>query len=121
MQSSGGGGTIAFMRIGICILLGGLLLLPTIPLQAGNRPAAAIPKLDEPLDPNVATVKQLLTVPGMTQVWAERIVRFRPYTSKPQLKLQGILPPEVYRRVAQSLIVHRKGHVEEAEQPETRR
>jgi DNA uptake protein ComE-like DNA-binding protein len=98
------------MRIGIFFLLAGLLLLPSVLLYAENKPAAAIAKLDEPLDPNVATVQQLLTVPGMTRVWAERIVRFRPYTSKPQLKSQGILPPEVYQRVAQSLVVHRKRH-----------
>jgi len=98
------------MPLAVCLLCIGFLLLPTVASSAEHRPAITASKLDDPVDPNVATLRQLLSVPGMTPVWAERIVRFRPYSTKLQLKTQGILPPEVYQRVGPSLVVHRKAH-----------
>lgn len=49
-----------------------------------------------------------MKVPGMTQVWAGRIVRFRPYSNKYALKLEGVLPGEVYERLKPYLVAHRE-------------
>ncbi len=36
---------------------------------------------------------------GMTRIWAERIVRFRPYRAKNDLVDRGIVTSEVYERI----------------------
>ncbi len=43
----------------------------------------------------------------MTQSWAARIVRFRPYRTKLDLFEQGVVPQEVYQRIRDGLIAHR--------------
>ena len=72
--------------------------------------AGSAPTVVEPLklvDINQATVPELLQVPGMTAVWATRIVRFRPYRTKLDLLDQGVVTPEVYRRIRDSVVAHR--------------
>ena len=58
-------------------------------------------------DINRATVGELMKVPGMTQSWAARIVRFRPYRTKLDLLEQGVVPQEVYQRIRDGVIAHR--------------
>jgi DNA uptake protein ComE-like DNA-binding protein len=60
------------------------------------------------VDINHAALPDLLKVPGMTRTWAERVVRFRPYRSKQDLLLNGVLPGDVYARVADYIIAHQK-------------
>ncbi len=47
-----------------------------------------------------------MKVPGMTRVWAARIVRFRPYRSKLDLTEQGVLPDNVYNKIKDFVIAH---------------
>jgi hypothetical protein len=47
-------------------------------------------------------------VQGLTRTWAERIVRFRPYRTRLDLLQEGILPPDVYNRIKDAVIVHRE-------------
>lgn len=47
-----------------------------------------------------------MKVPGMTRVWAARIVRFRPYRSKLDLTEQGVLPGDVYNKIKDYVIAH---------------
>jgi DNA uptake protein ComE-like DNA-binding protein len=68
--------------------------------------AAILP--EERVDINSATVQELLKVPGMTQTWAGRIVRFRPYRSKDDLVLRGVLSSDVYGRIKSYVIAHRE-------------
>lgn len=70
---------------------------------------ASIPpatKTAEPIDINRAGAVELMTVPGMTRVWAERIVRFRPYHTKQDLIDNGIIPGSVYRVIKDFIIAH---------------
>ena len=62
----------------------------------------------ERLDVNHASLDQLLKLPGMTRVWADRIVRFRPYRTKQDLVGKGILTPEIYSRIKDYVIAHRE-------------
>ncbi len=64
----------------------------------------------EKVDINHATVQELMQVPGITRVWAERIVRYRPYRGKNQLLLDGIVPGDVYLRIKDHVIAHRHPH-----------
>ena len=64
-------------------------------------------KSDSRLDINTATRKQLLQLPGITPVWAQRILRFRPYTAKNELYSRGILTRAEYDRIADQIVAHR--------------
>jgi DNA uptake protein ComE-like DNA-binding protein len=77
---------------------------------AAQRPAMkahATPPPDVRVDINHASVDELMKVPGMTQTWAGRIVRFRPYRSKQDLLDHGIVTSEVYDRIKDYVIAHR--------------
>lgn len=60
------------------------------------------------VDINHASLDELMKVPGMTRVWAARIVRFRPYRAKNDLIDRGIVSGEVYGRIKESIIAHRE-------------
>jgi DNA uptake protein ComE-like DNA-binding protein len=72
------------------------------PLQPPVQPSA-----HARVDINRATLEELLTVPGMTRVWAVRIVRFRPYRTKIDLMDRGIVSSAVYDRIKDSVVAHR--------------
>ena len=61
----------------------------------------------EPVDVNHASMPELMRVPGMTEVWARRIIRFRPYHSKLDLLNQGIVTAGVYARIRDGVVAHR--------------
>jgi DNA uptake protein ComE-like DNA-binding protein len=58
------------------------------------------------VDVNRATVQELMRVPGMTEVWARRVVHFRPYRTKLDLLQQGVVTPEVYGRIRDGVVAH---------------
>ena len=60
------------------------------------------------VDINHASLEDLLKVPGMTKSWAGRVVRFRPYRTKQDLLDRGIVSGEVYNRIKDYIIAHRK-------------
>ena len=60
-----------------------------------------------PVDINRASAEELMKVPGMTRVWAGRIIRFRPYHAKNDLLLDGIVPNDVYKRIKDYVVAHR--------------
>jgi DNA uptake protein ComE-like DNA-binding protein len=78
-------------------------------LLALHAPCTAIgsDKSVAAVDINRATVGELMKVPGMTQSWAARIVRFRPYRTKLDLLEQGVVPQGVYQRIRDGVIAHR--------------
>ncbi|WP_263355262.1 ComEA family DNA-binding protein [Acidicapsa acidisoli] len=87
-------------RIAICSQVLAFSLIASAQMPSTNHSA-------DPVDINRATVTELLTVPGMTASWAERIVRFRPYRTKLDLVDQGVVTPEVYQRIRDGVIAHR--------------
>jgi DNA uptake protein ComE-like DNA-binding protein len=80
-------------------------LLVLASLLSGTASRAS--KSDSLVDINSASVPELMKVPGMTTSWAGRIVRFRPYRTKLDLLEQGVIPPEVYRRIRDGIVAHR--------------
>jgi predicted DNA-binding helix-hairpin-helix protein len=64
-------------------------------------------QIEMPVDLNRASVVELMRVPGITEVWARRIVRFRPYRTKLDLVQEGVVTAEVYRRIRDGVIAHR--------------
>ena len=60
------------------------------------------------VDINHASLDQLMKVPGMTQSWARRIVRFRPYRTRLDLAQRGVVTSQVYNRIQNYVIAHRE-------------
>ena len=82
--------------------------------QNQDRDSSGVPKTstsapapEQRIDINHAGVDQLLKIPGMTQSWAARIVRYRPYRTKQDLFDKGIVSSEVYDRIKDFVIAHR--------------
>jgi competence protein ComEA len=87
----------------------------SISAQYQDRDSRAIPRTSESAPPpearvdiNHASLNELLKVPGMTQSWAARIVRYRPYSTKADLLQRGIVPDAVYSRIRDYVIAHRE-------------
>ncbi|HEU5458274.1 MAG TPA: helix-hairpin-helix domain-containing protein [Terracidiphilus sp.] len=100
-------------RIPLALAVALLLAIPhagALPAHASATPAArtdTVPERDR-VDINHATLEQLLAVPGMTRSWAGRIVRFRPYRAKSDLLKRGVVSSEVYERIKDTIVAHRK-------------
>ena len=84
----------------------GLCVLRTDGAQTAAKTHKTTPTEDR-VDINHATSEELLKVPGMTQTWAARIVRFRPYRAKNDLLEHGIVSSEVYGRIKDYIVAHR--------------
>jgi competence protein ComEA len=84
----------------------GLASLPCLPQETSRAPSPV--PAEQRVDVNRATMEELMKVPGMTRVWAGRIVRFRPYRTKMDLLERGVLSSEVYNRIKDYVIAHRE-------------
>jgi len=71
------------------------------------KTSAAAPPVEQRVDINHASVAELAKVPGLTESWAGRIVRFRPYRTKQDLFERGVVPSDVYDRIKDFVIAHR--------------
>jgi len=60
------------------------------------------------VDINYASVEELLKIPGLSRIWAGRIVRFRPYHTKLDLLEGGVVTSQVYERIKDFVIAHQK-------------
>ncbi len=83
------------------------LFSPQATAQQPARKVHAIPAPEARIDINHANIDDLMKVPGMTNTWAARIVRFRPYRAKQELLEHGIVTSEVYDRIKDYIIAHR--------------
>jgi len=100
---------IRLMGIGIavlCVFLGGSLQAADGASQTAPRAHTFLPPQAR-IDINHASVSELMKVPGMTQSWAGRIVRFRPYYTKQDLLDRGVVTSQVYDRIKDYVIAHR--------------
>jgi DNA uptake protein ComE-like DNA-binding protein len=97
-------------RIAALVLVLGLGTARVAPIaiaQSTPPKHVEIPE-EQRVDINHASLDELLKVPGITKSWAGRIVRFRPYRTKQDLLDKGVVSGEVYNRVKDCIIAHRK-------------
>ncbi len=97
-----------------CALWAGAAPARSSPAQYGDRDTTRAHKTSDKapapearVDINHATLEELVKVPGMTETWARRIVRFRPYRTKDDLLDKGIVTSRVYDRIKDFIIAHR--------------
>jgi DNA uptake protein ComE-like DNA-binding protein len=71
----------------------------------GVREGLARPGSDKPLDLNSASKSQLLSLPGITDDAADRIIAARPYSNTHELLDKRIISREEYNKIADSITV----------------
>ena len=71
----------------------------------GMREGLSRPTPDQPLDLNRASKPQLMSLPGIDDAAADRIIAGRPYSSEHQLLERRIISREQYNKIADSVTV----------------
>ena len=82
------------------LMLSGCVSGAPKPGRPGARPTSASALVEL----NTATASQLQALPGITAVYARRIIANRPYKVKHELETRKILPSAVYRRISDRVI-----------------
>jgi DNA uptake protein ComE-like DNA-binding protein len=97
---------LAAAMLGMCLL--GTAQYQDRDTRGVPAASATAPPPEARVDINHASVDELLKVPGMTRSWAGRIIRFRPYRTKMDLLEGGVVTGQVYDRIKDYVIAHRK-------------
>ena len=72
----------------------------------GVREGLTRPSSDRPLDLNSASKSQLLSLPGITDDAADRILAARPYSNAHELLDKRIISREEFNKIADSITVN---------------
>jgi competence protein ComEA len=89
-------------------LLIALMLAPSANAQAKKPAAKATTATSQPaaglIDLNTATKEQLMTLTGIGDAYAAKIIAGRPYRAKNELVTKKIVPEATYKKIAGKVI-----------------
>ena len=92
--------------VGACLLLAVMGLVVSVPLGPG--PVLAAAEKADLLDINTATAEQLKALPGISDVYSEKIIKGRPYLRKDELVQKKILPRATYEGIKYKIVAKQK-------------
>ena len=82
------------------------------PAKPGETAAPAASATQAPkgdlIDINSATKEQLMTLPGIGEAYAKKIIEGRPYKSKLELTQKKIIPGATYKKIIYNIIAKQK-------------
>ena len=76
---------------------------PALANDTTNLPTTKSSDRSELIDINSASKEQLLTLPGIDESRAEKIIETRPYKNKKELKKKKIVSEEVYKQISDKI------------------
>jgi DNA uptake protein ComE-like DNA-binding protein len=94
------------LRVGLGSLL--LLALLLFPFAVTDSSLAQAADQADLLDINTATAEQLKTLPGISETYAETIIKGRPYQRKDELVQKKILPRATYEGIKYNIVAKQK-------------
>jgi competence protein ComEA len=94
------------LRVGLGSLL--LLALPLFPFAVTDSSLAQAADQADLLDINTATAEQLKTLPGISEAYAETIIKGGPYQRKDELVQKKILPRATYEGIKYKIVAKQK-------------
>lgn len=98
--------------IAAVVMASGLTLAATAAAPASKASPHASAKGSVPVsarvDINSASKDELAKLPGIGEVYSQKIIDGRPYKSKAELESRNILPKGVYQKIAAHVIAHQK-------------
>jgi DNA uptake protein ComE-like DNA-binding protein len=99
-----------FARLTPAVLaLAAAIMFSALPVVASQAKPTSKPSASTPatlLDINAATKDQLKALPGVGDVYAQKIIDGRPYANKLQLKTKNIVPAATYTKISKLIIAN---------------